>query len=170
MKKLLLILTVILSTYLYATDVPTFTLTTTDDKNITVTETKDGLEFKEFKGKAVLLALFGHRCPPCIKEIPEFIKLTETQSDKVEIIAIEAQNYPLEDVKTFVKEHKMNYNVVAGADYNNFISYIANRAGYARGIPLPLLIAINVDGEVESVKAGLVHEDELEILIKDLND
>jgi len=170
MKKLLLILTVILSTYLYATDVPTFTLTTTDDKNITVTEIKDGLEFKEFKGKAVLLALFGHRCPPCIKEIPEFIKLTETQSDKVEIIAIEAQNYPLEDVKTFVKEHKINYNVVAGIDYNQFINYVANRAGYSRGIPLPLLIAINTDGEVENVQAGLVHEDELEILIKDLND
>jgi len=170
MKKLLLILTVILSTYLYAADVPTFTLTTTDDNNITVIETKDGLEFKEFKGKAVLLALFGHRCPPCIKEIPEFIKLTETQNDKVEIIAIEAQNYPLEEVKTFAKEHKMNYNVVAGADHNDFITYVANRAGYTRGIPLPLLIAINTDGEVENVHAGLVREDELELLVKDLND
>jgi len=170
MKKLLLSLTVLLSTSLVAADAPTFTLTTVNEKNITVTEIKDGLEFKEFKGKAVLLALFGHRCPPCIKEIPEFVKLTETQNDKVEVIAIEAQEFPLNSLKTFVKEHNMNYNVVAGVNHSQFISYIASRAGYTRGIPLPLLIAINKNGEVENVQAGLIHEDELELLVKDLND
>ena len=170
MKKLFLILTVLLSTYLYAADAPTFTLSTTTEKNITVTEIENGLEFKEFKGKAVLLALFGHRCPPCIKEIPEFINLSKTHADKVEIIAIEAQDYPLADVKEFVQKHNMTYNVVAGADHHAFLNYVATRAGYTRGIPLPLLIAINKDGEVENVQAGLVHQDELELLVKDLND
>ena len=173
MKKLLSIIALILitiTTTVNAEEAPTFTLTTINDTNITVSETKDGLDFHEFKGKAVLLTLFGHRCPPCIKEIPELIELTDEHKNDLEIVAIESQLYPKESVKEFVAQHNMNYNVVAGYDYNDFIAYIANRAGYSKGIPLPLLIAINKDGEVESVQAGLVGKSELEQLIKDLND
>jgi len=173
MKKLLLTLTITLISFtaLLSADEPiSFTLTTTNDRNITVTETKNGLSFHEFKGKAILLALFGHRCPPCLKEIPEFIELTNSHKDDLEIIALEAQLFPTDKVKEFVEEHKMNYNVIAGIEHDDFISYIAQRAGYTRGIPLPLLIAINKDGEVETVQAGLVHKDELELLVKDLND
>ncbi len=173
MKKLLLIFTIALAsltTTINAEEPLSFTLNTTDNKTITISDTKEGLDFHEFKGKAVLLTLFGHRCPPCLKEIPELIELTNKHKDDLEIVAIESQLYPKEDVKEFVAEHKMNYNVVAGVDYNDFIAYIANRAGYTKGIPLPLLIAINKDGEVESVQAGLVGEDELELLVKDLND
>jgi len=176
MKKILLTLILTLSAFLHASDDNTsFTLTTIKDKNITISqlnisETETGLEFKEFKGKAVLLALWGHRCPPCLKEIPEFIKVTDKHKDDLAIIAIEAQLHPTDKVKEFVKEHKMNYNVVAGIDHNDFVNYIATMAGYTEGIPLPLLIAINKNGEVEEVHAGLIREDELEMLIKDLNE
>ncbi len=170
MKKLLLIITLLLTTMLNAEEPISFTLTTVNDNNITISETKEGLNFHEFKGKAVLLTLFGHRCPPCLKEIPELIELTDEHKDDLEIIAIESQLYPKKSVKEFVAQHKMNYNVVAGYDHNDFVAYIANRAGYTSGIPLPLLIAINKDGEVESVQAGLVGKSELEQLIKDLND
>jgi len=169
MKKLLLIITLLLTTT-YATEPISFTLTTINDKNLTVSETKDGLDFHEFKGKAILLTLFGHRCPPCLKEIPELIELTNEHKDDLKIVAIEAQLYSKESLKEFVAQHKMNYNVVAGYDHNDFVAYIANRAGYSNGIPLPLLIAINKDGEVESVQAGLVGKSELEQLVKDLND
>ncbi len=173
MKKLFSIITLILitfTTYINAQEPISFTLTTINDKNLTVSETKDGLNFHEFKGKAVLLTLFGHRCPPCLKEIPELIELTNEHKDDLEIVAIEAQLYPKDSVKEFVAQHKMNYNVIAGYDHNDFVAYIANRAGYTNGIPLPLLIAINKDGEVESVQAGLIGKSELEQLIKDLND
>ena len=176
MNKILFTLFLTLSTFLHAADdAPSFNLTTVNDKNITVTQlniskTETGLEFKEFKGKAVLLALWGHRCPPCLKEIPEFIKLTERHKDDLAIVAIEAQLYPTDKVKEFVTDHQMNYNVVAGIEHNDFVSYIATMAGYTEGVPLPLLIAINKDGMVEQVQAGLVREDELEMLIKDLNE
>jgi thiol-disulfide isomerase/thioredoxin len=175
MNKILLTLLLTLSTFLQAADAPSFTLTTIDDKNITINQlniskTETGLEFKEFKGKAVLLSLFGHRCPPCIKEIPEFIALTKAHPNDLEIIAIEAQRYPANKVKEFANDYQMNYNVVAGVAYTDFIDYIATMAGYSRGIPLPLLIAINKNGEVEQVHAGLMRKDELEILIKDLNE
>lgn len=174
MKKLLLTLMLSLTVLLQAEDAPSFALTTVDDKNITVNQlniskTETGLEFKEFKGKAVLLVLFGHRCPPCLKEIPEFIALTKKHKDDLEIVAIESQQYPTDKVKEFVAEHQMNYNVVAGIDHNDFIMYIASMAGYTQGIPLPLLIAVNKNGEVEQVQAGIIREDELEMLVEELN-
>lgn len=147
-----------------------YTLTTTDNKSIIVSETKEGLDFKEFKGKAVILILFGHRCPPCIAEIPEFVELTKKHPNDLAIVAIESQNYPADKVKEFQKKYKMNYNVVAGINHNNFITYIAGRAGYTNGIPLPLLIAIDKNGEVQNVHAGKQTLDELEFLVKDLNE
>jgi thiol-disulfide isomerase/thioredoxin len=147
-----------------------FSLTTTDNKTINITETKEGLDFKEFKGKAIFVVLFGHRCPPCLKEIPEFIKLTNKHKDDLAIVAIEAQNYPSDAVKSFAEEHEMNYNVIAGINHGEFISYIAKRAGYNNGIPLPLLISIDKYGEVQGVQAGQLREDELEFLVKDLNE
>jgi len=175
MKKLFLTLILTFTTFLHAEDLPSFTLTTIDNKTITINQlniskTETGLEFKEFKGKAVLLALWGHRCPPCLKEIPEFISLTKKHKDDLEIVAIEAQHYDDDKVKEFASEHGMNYNVVSGINHNDFVNYIANMAGYSTGIPLPLLIAINKNGEVEQVHAGLVREDELEMLVKDLNE
>ena len=175
MNKVLLTLLLTLSTFLQAADAPSFTLTTIDGKTITInqlkiSETETGLEFKEFKGKAILLTLWGHRCPPCIKEIPEFISLTKKHKDDLEIVAIEAQRYDANKVKEFADDYDMNYNVVAGVDHNDFIDYIATMAGYSRGVPLPLLIAINKHGEVEQVRAGMVREDELEMLVEDLND
>ena len=175
MKKLFLLLILTFNSLLQAADAPSFNLTTVADKKITVnqikiSETETGLEFKEFKGKAIILSLWGHRCPPCIKEIPEFIKLTDKHKDDLEIVAIEAQRYSADEVKEFADDYDMNYNVVAGVNHNDFIDYIARMAGYSRGVPLPLLIAINKHGEVEQVRAGLVREDELEMLIEDLND
>jgi len=175
MKKLILALTlafVSTTTHITASDeeLPRFTLTTTDAKNINILETKEGLDFTEFKGKAVLLTLFGHRCPPCIREIPTFITLTKNHPSDLEIVAIEAQNYPVSDVKDFKNEHNMNYNVIAGVNHNPFITYISGRAGYDSGIPLPLLISIDKHGKVQNVHAGELSLEELERLVKDLNE
>jgi len=176
MKKLFLTLaisfiSIISTTALSADENPLlYKLNTTDNKTITIKDTKEGLIFEEFKGKAVLLVLFGHRCPPCIREIPTFIKLTNMHPNDLAIVAVESQNYPEESVEVFQKEHKMNYNVVAGINHNDFIAYISGRAGYTNGIPLPLLIAINKEGEVENVHAGELTFDEFEFLIKDLNE
>ena len=147
-----------------------FTLTTTTEQNITIIETKEGFDFPEYKGKAVFIALFGHRCPPCLKEIPDFIELTKKHKDDLAIIAIEVQNYPADAVKEFSELHDINYNVIAGINHHDFISYIADKAGLENGIRLPFLVAINKDGEVEGVQEGRMREDELEFLIEDLNE
>lgn len=175
MKILLLTITLIFLSFtaLYAdTSTPiSYSLTTTEGNTINISETKEGLDFQEFQGKAVLLVLFGHQCPPCLREIPEFIALTKKHKNDLAIIAIESQNYPVDEVQTFQKEHKMNYNVIPGINHNDFISYIAMRAGYnTMSIPLPLLIAVDKYGKVQYVQAGQLSKNELEFLVEKLNE
>ena len=148
----------------------TFTLTTIDENNITLTETKEGFEFKEFKDKAVLIIFFGHNCPPCKKEIPELIKLTNNHKDDLAIIAIEVQNYSKASLKAFKEAYQMNYNTIAGVDHYAFTSYLANRAGHPNGLRLPFLVAINKDGEVEGTQEGGLSAYELEFIVNDLNE
>ena len=172
MKKLFLTLALAFmsTTSIISADTPlVYTLKTTDNKTVTVEDTKEGLKFKEFQGKAVILTLFGHRCPPCIREIPAFIALTKNHQNDLAIVALESQNYPKDEVKEFQKKHKINYNVIAGIDYSDFITYVSGRAGYTSGIPLPLLIGIDKHGEVQTVHPGELTLDELESLVKDLN-
>ena len=78
MKKLIFAILFALSINTVASaDTIKFKLTDTDGKSINITESKDGLIFEEHKGKAIFLVIFGHNCPPCKAEIPEFIKLTQ---------------------------------------------------------------------------------------------
>jgi len=174
MNKIILTLTLLGTLNLLQAKEPiapqTFTLVTTDEQNITIIETKEGFDFPKFKGKAIFIALFGHQCPPCLKEIPEFIELTNKHKDDLAIVAIEVQGYPVDKVKEFAEIHKMNYNVVPGVNHRDFISYLADRAGLPNGIRLPFLIAINKDGEVEGTQEGRLRQDELEFMVEELNE
>ena len=174
MKKIILSLALLAtSLLLQAKELNTpqsFTLTTVDENNITITETKEGFDIKEFKDKAVLIVLFGHNCPPCKKEIPELITLTNNHKDDLAIIAIEVQNYSEASLKEFKEAYHMNYNTIAGVNHYDFTSYLANRAGHPNGLRLPFLVAINKDGEVEGVQEGRVRGDELEFMVQNLNE
>ena len=174
MNKIILTLTLLATLNLLQAKEPiapqTFTLVTTDEQNISIIETQEGFDFPQFKGKAIFIALFGHRCPPCLKEIPEFIELTNKHKDDLAIVAIEVQGYPADKVKEFAEMHKMNYNVVPGVNHRDFVSYLADRAGLPNGVRLPFLIAINKDGEVEGTQEGGLSQDELEFIVEDLNE
>ena len=94
MKKILFTLLLAFGTTLLATETPTpieaetFTLTNTEGEIIKVTELEEGLKFEKYHGRAVFLVLFGHMCPPCNAEIPEFIELTKAYPEKLAIVAL----------------------------------------------------------------------------------
>ena len=118
MKKVILTILLVLTVTLQA-KFEKFTLTDTDGIQINITESKDGLIFEQYKGKAIFLVIFGHNCPPCKKEIPEFVKLTEKYRDKLLIIAIEAQRYSVEQLQAFKIENGIiEYDKMISAKIN----------------------------------------------------
>ena len=99
MKNIILALLFIFSINLYA-DNPSFTLTDSQGNQLHVQDTKDGLIINEHKN-AILLTMFGHNCPPCREEIPQFIELTKKYGDRLNIISIEVQGYDSNQVEAF---------------------------------------------------------------------
>jgi peroxiredoxin len=147
-------------------EVEKFTLTDTEGKEFNIIESKEGLIFEEHKGKAIFLVIFGHNCPPCKKEIPEFVELTEKYKDKLVIIAIEAQRYSVKQLQSFKIDNGINYSLVTGKDHDRFIGYIADKAQCKGAIPF--MIAIDKNGTVDSVEQGFIPPKTLEELIQKL--
>lgn len=133
-------------------NVPLFTLTTLEGKKLHIRETAGGLQFEEFKNKAVILIFFGHKCPPCLAEIPILKKLRDKGNQDLEIIGVEVQRLAPQRLKTFVKQKGINYNIVSGNDNYPFISYISQKANWTGAIPF--LLGFDKKGSVEFVHLG----------------
>lgn len=136
-------------------------------KTYKVTGTQNGLDIEGLKGKVVFLEFFGHKCPPCLASIPHLIKLQEKHKDKLAIVAIEVQGYTDAQVKSFAQEKGMNY--IAGAEEKAYelVDYIAQRAQWRGSIPF--MVALDTNGDVQFVQAGMIPEETLEELISKLS-
>jgi thiol-disulfide isomerase/thioredoxin len=126
----------------------------------------NGLKFEELKDKAVLVVFFGYKCPPCLREIPRLNKLASKHKEDLEIVAFEVQGLSGDDLREFVKEKNIQYNVIEGLKYMEFISYIQYRAQWQGAIPY--LIALNKKGEVEFAQVGGLFDKELEYIYKEI--
>ncbi len=145
-----------------------FQLTTIDGNILHVDEAKEGIIFKEHKGKVVFLLFFGYRCPPCLAEIPVLKALSNEKHKDLAIIAMEVQRLPSEQLKLFKKDKGINYILLSGDDGQNsqFISYIAQRAQW--GGSIPFLVAINPHGEVKVVHVGGLGPNEFKTIYEKL--
>ena len=84
---------------------PGFSVTTLDGKTI---------KLGDLKGKRVIVDFWATWCPPCVKEIPHFIKLSsDTPADELVIVGISSEDE--DTLKSFVKKQGINY-AIASAD------------------------------------------------------
>jgi len=160
MSKLikLFLATTLIATFAFAQNkLLNFKVKTIDNKTLEVTEAKNGLAFKDFKGKVVLLEFWGTHCPPCLMSIPHYKKLTKEYKDKLAMVAIEVQMTPKEQLKKFVEDKGINYYVGTQEDNLNFVRYVAQRAGWRGAIPY--LIALDTNGNVIDIKRGFASEE-----------
>jgi len=142
----------------------TFNFKTIDGKNITVKEKKNGLDFVNFRGKAVLLEFWGTHCPPCLYSIEHYKKLISEYKGKLEMVAIEVQMTPKDELIKFAKAKNMNYNVVTQKDAGFFVNYVAQRAQWRGAIPF--LIALDKDGNILDIKKGYLPENYVKQLVE----
>ncbi len=104
---------------------------------------------KEWDGKLILLNFWASWCPPCKKEIPDFIELQKEYGDQgFQIIGIAIDE---EDaVRDYIKKVGMNYpSMVVQEDGIT----LAKRYGNGIGA-LPYSVIINRDGEISYTIKG----------------
>jgi thiol-disulfide isomerase/thioredoxin len=126
----------------------------------------NGLQFKEFKDKVIFLEFFGHKCPPCMKSIPEYIELQGRYKEQLVIMAIEVQGLTTAQTAEFAKQKGINYITISQADADIFVEHIATRANWSGAIPF--LIILDQKGEVQTMQAGLIPKSALESVIETL--
>ncbi|MCK5706433.1 MAG: TlpA family protein disulfide reductase [Candidatus Aureabacteria bacterium] len=112
---------------------PDFTLESIDGKSITLKEALDG--------KKVLLIFWSTWCPYCVKEVPHVEKFHIENSDKVNVIGINAGESKAK-VSRFVQKKGMTYKVALDKDGSVAKSY--------KVVGIPMLIVIDKDGSILS--------------------
>lgn len=119
------------------------------------------ITLSSLKGKVVFLNLWATWCPPCVREIPDFIEIYTEYKDKgLEIIGISVDNEGKAKVLKFVEEKKINYPVVMYT--TQFIR------DYMPGNAIPVTFIIDSKGKIRYKKIGLTNKAFLESWLQKL--
>ena len=114
----------------------------------------------EWDGKVVAINFWATWCPPCIKEIPEFVELQHKYAEQgLQFVGIALQQP--EEVTEFMAEQGMNYPVLAG---EMEVIQIAQAYGNDIGA-LPYTVILDRDGHIHYVKRGPLPTETAEAII-----
>jgi thiol-disulfide isomerase/thioredoxin len=110
----------------------------------------------QWRGKVLVVNFWATWCPPCLKEIPEFVRLQERYAPKgVQFVGIAIDGTA--QVMGFMAQHGMNYPVLMaereGLD-------LARAAGNRLG-GLPFTVIIDRQGRAARVELGVLDEQKL---------
>jgi peroxiredoxin len=120
------------------------------------------VRFADFKGKVILLNFWATWCPPCRVEIPAFVELQDKYRDDGLVILGLSIDDPVESLKPFAEEFRMNYPVLVGADRDD----IQEAFGPLWGIPVTVII--NRDGKICKRHMGFATKEQFEREIRAL--
>ena len=118
--------------------VPDFTIKDLDGRD---------LSSASWRGKVVLLNFWATWCPPCREEIPDLIRLQTKYEGKLQIVGLSDDTGPVDDVKRFVQQAKMNYPIAIASPE------LEQKFGGVMGLPTSFLV--DTQGRVVQKHIGL---------------
>ena len=131
---------------------PDFSLPDPDGKPVTPAD---------FDGKVLVVNFWATWCPPCLEEMPAFMRLQERYAARgVQFLGVAMDE--VENVRRFVADLGLNYPTVHGqADAMRVASAYGNRVG-----ALPFTAVVAADGTIAHVHTGALEEAAAEALIE----
>jgi len=122
------------------------------------------VKLADFKGKLLIVDIWGTWCPPCCREIPHFIKLRNQYGDDLEIVGVNyeegSHDEVVQKIREFVDEQGINYACVVGdPDTQSQIPDF-------RGFPTTLLI--DREGQVRLKLVGYHPYEKLDAVVSEL--
>ena len=117
-------------------------------------------DLSEWQGKVIAINFWATWCPPCLKEIPEFVQLQSLYGEQgLQFLGIALQS--ADEVRDFVREYAMNYPVLTGElEVIKLAESLGNQVG-----GLPYTVILDRTGTVRFIKAGALSRSEAESAI-----
>lgn len=117
----------------------------------------------QWKGKVLVLNFWATWCPPCRKEIPDFVAMQRDLGDKgLAFVGIAIDDAAA--VAAFGQEFQVNYPLlVAGMDGSALGRALGNTHG-----ALPFTVMIDRQGNIVGAKTGMTTRAELEKIVRPL--
>jgi len=142
-------------------ELPTFKLTTTDEKTITIKVTEDGWIFEEYKNKVILLNFFATWCPPCKAEIPHLNHLQKEYGKDFQVISVLLErDKPNDFIQKFIDKFNVQYPITNSPENFNL------SAGVGGVQAIPTMFLFTKEGKVFQKYKGAVSEEILTIDIQ----
>jgi len=114
------------------------------------------VRFADYKGKVVLLNFWATWCGPCKYEIPAFVELQEKYRDKGVAFLGFSVDDPVEKLKPFAQQYRMNYPVLVGDGRED----VQDAFGPIWGIPVTFMISR--DGRLCKRHMGIATREQFE--------
>ena len=132
-------------------------------QTITIVENSNGFVFPEYRGKTIILEMFGKRCPHCIKEIPTLNRLKGRYRDKLEVISIQVEDkMSSNEAKSLISRNRIQYPIIPGDMAKNLQYNVQTKYDWTGILPFTMVIK---DGVTEGSFRGEVSYRELNELI-----
>lgn len=116
-----------------------------------------------WQGKTLVINFWATWCPPCLKEIPEFIKLqAELANANVQFIGIAIEEK--EPVRDYLETIAINYPILIGGDEGiSLSSQLGNIIG-----AVPFTIVVNEKGQISHRHPGELSREKLLAILNPL--
>jgi thiol-disulfide isomerase/thioredoxin len=122
------------------------------------------VKMADFKGKVLIVDIWGTWCPPCRMEIPHFVRLQETYRDELAIVGVNYEGGEKEEsvkaITDFVAENGVNYPCVLGDEETQ--AKIPDFQGF------PTTLLIDREGKVRLKLVGYHPYEKLEAYVTEL--
>ena len=102
-------------------------------------------KLSKYRGKAVLINFWATWCGPCVGEMPDIQKLSETFPDDLVVLAVNC-NEKKDNVDKFIKDNGYTFRI--GLDENGEIQNKYPSSG------IPYSIIVNPDGIITEIHLG----------------
>ena len=102
---------------------------------------------EDYRGRVVILNLWGTWCPPCRREIPELVELQQTLTDRgATVVSIAVDSGAESSIRSFAAEF--------GIDYPIWVSGTDEVVRHFRAIGFPFTLLIDRDGMIRKQYLG----------------
>ena len=133
---------------------------------LTVGENHTGFLFPAFKGKIILLEVFGQDCHYCFKELPSINHLYSHYHQNLQVVALQVQNKMSKDkAKRLIRQFNMNYPIIDRENGIDLMYALKNNYEWDGILPFTLLIK---NGVTQQLFSDETSQQELEKAIQDL--